>query len=833
MPVTATEEIIAMAGSQHPSAGPFSPIDPTGWRNLAFGPGARLKPVPAASAAGASATAAPAATTAPVAGSVPSGVATFALLSRNATRVLLEIHDRPMGAPARFDYWMAKGKDDIWRARLDGVPAGTLYGYRCWGPNWDTAEGWSRGNSIAGFMADVDSAGNRFNPNKLLIDPYALEVSHDRETPEMRDFHGHHAGIYGTGPGTYTGVLDRHPPVVRREFDTGPWAPKSVLVHDNASFGRKPRVPQKDAIIYEAHVKGLTRHPSSASLKDILAGIPGFESVTGVPDVLRGTYAGAGHMAKYLKALGYTTLELLPVHEFANDINPEEFPGWDRRYDEPPHGNYWGYMTYGFFAPDLRYAYDKSPGGPTREFKGMVKAFHDQGLEVYLDVVYNHTGEGGLWDGGGDTAEILSLRGVDNSGYYALAEGNRFYWDSSGCGNNLNASKDAVQRLIKDSIRHWSLEMGVDGFRFDLATVLGRTGGNFDFAAGSVLLKDLADLAEKEKIEIIAEAWDLAGYHVGDFPKGWAEWNGIYRDAARRYLKGDGNAKAFIQAVNGDYAHFNDQGGPHKSVNFLTAHDGFTLMDLVSYNGKQNGGAWPFGPSDGGSDDNLSWDSGGDQALRRQRLRNFLTVQFFSRGVPMTCGGDEFARTQNGNNNPYKLDSIGMWHNYGMIGTAAPTRLPTGGTGAYHDNYGFDAGPTGKNGLFLFTRFVIGLRKAHPCLRLDRFGDFAMDAGDDVTYWFKGPDGNTDIADGNQPIHWRIDGSGIGDTDFLLLVNMGPEMAEFPVPAPSAGKHWIRIIDTASWAETQGNFWTPAQADTITGNYRVHPRSIAVFQERL
>ena len=809
---TATEELIPAVGSLHPAHGPFSPIHEASWAQAGFAKGARLRPEKHE-------------------GAIAVGTAAFAVYSRHATQVLLEIYDRAVGGNAIHDYWMAKGKDDVWRAQLASVPAGTLYGYRCWGPNWGTAAGWTRGNSLAGFMADVDQAGNRFNPNKLLIDPYAFEFSHDRETPEMQETYGHDAGMYGSGPAAYTGVADRHPPVARREFDTGPWAPKAVLIHDRTPFGSKPRVARKDAIIYEAHVKGLTRHPASAKLGEILAGIPGFESVVGVPDSLRGTYAGAGHMAAYLKALGYTAIELLPVHEFANDLTPEEFPGWDRRYDEPPHGNYWGYMTYGFFAPDLRYAHDKSPGGPTREFKRMVKAFHDQGIEVYLDVVYNHTGEGGLWDGSGDTAEILCLRGFDNSEYYALTGGNRFYWESTGCGNNLDASKQAAQDLVKDSIRHWSLEMGVDGFRFDLATVLGRSGPNFDFEAGSRLLTDIAELAGQEKIEVIAEAWDLGGYHVGDFPKGWAEWNGIYRDAVRRFLKGDGNAQPFVQAVNGDYAHFNDQGGPHKSVNFLTAHDGFTLMDLVSYNRKNNGEAWPFGPTDGGNDDNLSWDSDGDQALRRQRLRDFLTVQFFSRGVPMTCAGDEFARTQNGNNNPYKLDSIGMWQNYGMIGTPAPTALPTGGSGAYHDNYGRDANPSGRNGLFLFARFVIGLRKAHPCLRQDRFADFVMDAGNDVTFCFRAPDGQGNVEDGSGRIHWRIDGSAVGDSDFLICVNMEPEGAGFRIPLPEPGKKWRRLIDTAAWAEAEGNFWPPGKAEIIADAYWVHPRSLIVLQE--
>ncbi|MDB5050820.1 MAG: glycogen debranching enzyme [Fibrobacteres bacterium] len=813
MPATVAEELIPAAGTLHPARGPFAPLEESLWSKETFALGARLQ-------ADGGQAAAPA-----------TGVATFAVYSRHAVHVLLEIYDQAMGSAARFDYWMAKGGDDIWRAKLSAVPAGALYGYRCWGPNWDTAAGWTRGNSMAGFKTDVDASGNRFNPNKLLIDPYASEFSHDRETPEMTETFGHNAAMYGSGPAPYTGVADRHPPVARREFDTGPWAPKAILIHDRTSFGRKPRIPQKDAIIYEAHVKGMTRHPSSAKLAEILKDIPGFEGVAGVPDSLRGTYAGAGYMAKYLKALGYTTVELLPVHEFANDLTPEEYPGWDRRYDEPPHGNYWGYMTYGFFAPDLRYAHDKTPGGPTREFKQMVKAFHDEGMEVYLDVVYNHSGEGGLWDGTGDTAELLFLRGFDNAEYYALTGNNRFYWDSTGCGNNLDASKVPVQNLVKDSIRHWSLEMGVDGFRFDLATVLGRSGANFDFEAGSKLLKDIADLAEKEKIEVIAEAWDLAGYHVGDFPKGWAEWNGIYRDAMRRFLKGDGNSQDFAKAVNGDYSHFQDQGGPHKSVNFLTAHDGFTLMDLVSYNGKNNGGTWPFGPTDGGTDDNLSWDSGGDQALRRQRLRNFLAVQFFSRGVPMTCAGDEFARTQNGNNNPYKLDSIGMWQNYGMIATPAPNALPTGGTGFYHDNYGRDGGVSGKNGLFLFARYVIGLRKTHHGLRQDKFADFKMDAGNDVTFFFRGPDGAANVEDGNGRVHWRIDGSAVGDTDFLILANMHSEGADFSIPAPEPGKSWRRLIDTAAWAEALGNFWPADKAEAVSGRYWVHPNALVVLQE--
>jgi isoamylase len=331
-------------GTNHPQRRAFSRVEPETWVNATFRLGARVE----------------------------GNTTTFAVYSKNAARILLEIYDTPMGAPARFDYWLERGSGNVWRARLNAVPAGTLYGFRCWGPNWTFSTDWQRGGSAAGFLTDVDANGHRFNPNKLLFDPYARELSHDRETPEMKEIRHHNAGMYGSGPDPYRGNEDRHRPVVRREFDTGPLAPKAVVIDDRTPTGTKPRILQKDAMIYEAHVRGLTRHPSSARLASILSGIPGFENVTNVPDALRGTYAGAAYMAKYLKGLGYTAIEFLPVHEFANDLNPEGSPGWDRALDEPPHGNYWGYMTYGFFAPDTRYAHDRWPGGPTRDFKNMV-----------------------------------------------------------------------------------------------------------------------------------------------------------------------------------------------------------------------------------------------------------------------------------------------------------------------------------------------------------------------------------------------------------------------------------------------------------------------------
>ncbi len=774
----------------------FLAIDEGEWATATWGPGGRF---------------------------VSSDEATFAVYSKNATKIVLEIYRKPYGEDAVYRYEMAKGSDNYWRAKLRFVTNGTVYAFRVWGPNWPYVSTWQPGTTN-GFLCDVDSAGNRFNPNKVLYDPWALEITHDRNNPSALASAGVDGNVYGTGPFVYNGKP-------RRQWDTGKVAPKAYLIKDTTSYGTKPAIPQKDAIIYEAHLRGLTMHPSTVNLATILSGFSGFESVVGVPDQYRGTYKGAAYMAKYLKALGYTTIELLPVHETDNDHNPDNQSG----------GNYWGYMTYGYFAPDRRYAYDKSPGGPTREFKEMVKAFHDEGLEVYLDVVYNHTGEGGLW-GDTNTAELTCFRGFDNSEFYALVGGSpQYYWESTGCGNNFNTTKQVVKDLITNSLAYWADEMGVDGFRFDLAPVLGRDSApDYIFNPNAQLLLDIASLGNSRNIEMIAEAWDTGagGYQVGNFPAGWGEWNGRYRDQVRRFLKGDGNTTGsdsdpkFVQVFNGDYGYFNNNGGPHKSVNFIVAHDGFTLMDLVSYNTKQNTTlTWPFGPSDGGSDNNDSWDSNfygtttSNQMFRRQRLRNFWVVQMFSRGVPMTVYGDEFGRTQNGNNNPYNIDSVATWNNYTMINTDSPHLVSTGGGGSYHNNYGTDStasGLSGKNDLFLFVKKLIALRKDHPVLRQQNYT---------VLYDFRKEDGTTYLSDGNRCVWIRIDGSSIGDSDFLVFVNMWISQVSYTVPLADSGKKWVRIIDTAWWAEDDNNFWETSSAPTITGSYGVNPWSIVVLQE--
>lgn len=772
----------------------------------------------------------------------------IALFSKNATRVLLEIYSAKTGENALYDYWMVKNTTEgknIWRAKIKSAPAGTLYAFRCWGPNWTYSKLWNRGNDTTadGFVSDVDANGNRYNPNKVLFDPYARELSHDKETPEMTAA-GENGGMYGTSGTdidaghTYTGPCTNNIAIDRRKVDTGKWATKSVFVNDTTSFGTKPNRPQKDAIVYEAHVRGLTNHSSSASLQTILNGFSGFESVVDVPTEYKGTYKGAGYMAKYLKALGINTIEFLPVHETANDINPDDNPG----------GNYWGYMTFGYFAPDRRYSSDKTPGGTTKEFKEMVAAFHAEGIEVYLDVVYNHTGEGGTWDTTKQTVGLTSFNGIDNAEYYALVDGAKdTYWESTGCGNNLYTDNAPVRQFVLDSLTYWIDEMGVDGFRFDLAPVIGRGGPpNYTFSSSNWVITAIRDLGASKDAEMIAEAWDTqwpGGYQVSNFPvetssgakDGWGEWNGFYRDSVRKFIKGGGNKTSgypsFCDVFHGSYGPldrssgnthtgFNDQGGPHKSVNFIVAHDGFTLMDLVSYNSKQNDTlTWPFGPSDGGSSDNDSWDSGGDQSLRRQQLRNLWTIQMFSRGVPMIVWGDEFARTQNGNNNPYNIDSVATWNNYNMINTDSPNTVSTDGGGSYHNNFGTDASADGKNNLFLFAKYVIGLRNTYSSLRQEDYS---------IGISYKKNDGISSLQDSDRCVWIRIDGS---SNDFLLFINSYSSDVDFTIPSTSGS--WKRIIDTAAWAEsTNNNYWESGFYETNGGvNYNVKAWSVTVFRE--
>ncbi len=792
-------------GTNHPSTGAHAPVETAAWASADWPLGAHRR---------------------------GDGACTFAVYAAAAEKVVLELYAAPLDQDSICDYDLRRGEDGIWRGAVAGVPAGALYGLRAWGPNWRFHPEWRRGNSAAGFVCDVDREGNRFNPNKLLFDPYARELSHAKVEPSVLAG-GDDGGMYGTGgtdvslAQTYVGALARGVPVDRRCIDTGRRAPKSVVIDDATAVGTKPGLPAADAAIYEAHVRGLTQHPSASRLARLVRGLTGFESVVDVPPALRGTYAGAALMAPYLKALGFSAIELLPVHETLAGDNPTDRPG----------GNFWGYMTYGYFAPDRRYAADRSLGGPTREFKKMVAAFHAAGLEVYLDVVFNHTGEGGVWDATRACAEVLSFRGLDNATYYALVPNDpTAFWESTGCGNNLNASHPVVRRLVLDSLRYWTDELGVDGFRFDLAPVLGRDSERgYGFNSHSRLLTEIADLAAARNIEVIAEAWDTAGggYQVGNFPDRWAEWNGRWRDAVRRFMKGslDGDITP-AEALHGDYLHFADQGGPDQSVNFICAHDGFTLADLVSYDNKNNQTGWPFGPSDGGNDANDAWCSGwvpagsgcpDVPAFRRQRFRNCWTFQWFSRGVPMVVYGDELARTQNGNNNPYNIDSVATWNNYDMLASSSPHRVPTGAAGEpYHDNFGLADGPTNRNPLFSFARYLADLRRRSKALRQGTY---------EMSIYYSLPEGQPGY-DGrrHRAFRVRIDGSGVGDRDYLLLINLDVEPVRFVVEPPDERTHWRRIIDTAHWAEAEtANCWPLTRATVIEHDYTAHACSIVVL----
>ncbi|NZA27230.1 glycogen-debranching protein [Luteimonas sp. SJ-92] len=727
---------------------------------------------------------------------------TFRVYSSRATRIEVWVYGTPQGAPEAARYVLTKdAASDIWSRTVPvaelrdshGVAGTVYYGYRAWGPNWTHAGAWAAG-STAGFVADVDAAGNRFNPNKLLIDPYAREISHDPLTPACTD-----GTVYASG-------------AAHRHKDSGPCASKGiVLAPDPTSTGSKPTRALKDEVIYEVHVRGLTMHD------------------TGVPAALRGTYAGAALKAGYLAGLGITAVEFLPVQETQNDTN-------DVDPTSTAGDNYWGYMTLNYFAPDRRYAADKSSGGPTREWKTMVKAFHDAGIKVYVDVVYNHTGEGGAWGGsdGLTVYNLLSWRGLDNPTYYSLTADLQYSWDNTGVGGNYNTLNPVAQDLIVDSLAYWRDELGVDGYRFDLASVLGNTcqHGCFHFDrtdAGNALNRIAAELPPRpgaggNGVDLIAEPWAIGGnsYQVGGFPAGWAEWNGIYRDTLRKKQNQLGAAAVTPGELATRFAGSSDLYGddgrkPWHSINFMVAHDGFTLADLYAYDTKQNGQPWPYGPSDGGDDHNHSWDQDGIGAHQTRAARTGLAFLMLSAGVPMIAGGDEALRTQFGNNNTYNLDSPANW----LLWTRDATE-------ADHET---------------FTRRLIAFRKAHPALRPAGFYSGADTNGNvmEQLRWFK-PDGAQADAGyfdnpDNHAIAWRIDGSEFGDPASAIYVayNGWSGDVDFNLPWPGAGKQWYRVTDTATWNEGPDTVALPGSEAFIGGEgtvYGLQARSLLLLIAR-
>jgi isoamylase len=724
----------------------------------------------------------------------------FKVYSARATRIEVWIYKTPAGAQEVVRYVMTRDPaTQVWSKTASvatlrnsyGVTGPVYYGYRAWGPNWPYNSSWTKGSG-AGFITDVDAAGNRFNPNKLLIDPYARELSHDPNTPTCTD-----GTIYATG-------------AVHRNKNSGTCGPKGiVLAPDATSYGVKPTRAFKDDVIYEVHVRGLTMNDTT------------------VPAAERGTYAGAARKAAYLRDLGITAVEFLPVQETqnaTNDVDPNSAAG----------DNYWGYMTLNYFAPDRRYAFDKSAGGPTREFKAMVRAFHDAGIKVYIDVVYNHTGEGGAWGGsdGLTVYNLLSFRGLDNPTYYSLTADRQHSWDNTGVGGNYNTRNPTAQNLIVDSMAYWRDTIGVDGFRHDLASVLGNSceHGCFTYDkmdAGNALNRIVNELTPRPQnggagLDHIAEPWALNDddvYQVGNFPNHWIEWNGKFRDALRRKQNKLGQAVVTLGELASRFAGSSDLYGddgrkPWHSINFMVAHDGFTLADLYAYNSKQNDQPWPYGPSDGGENNNDSWDQGGIGSEQRKAARTGMAFMLLSAGVPMFTGGDEMLRTQFGNNNTYNLDSPANWLSWTLDGFDLDHRT--------------------------FTQRLIAFRKAHAALRPPQF--YAGNDGNgnvmEQLRWFK-PDGaQADTAyftsTGNHAIAWRIDGSEFGDSASALYVayNGWSSNVSFVLPWPGAGKQWYRVTDTASWNEGPNAVALPGSESWIGGewtNYSLQGRSLLVL----
>jgi isoamylase len=706
---------------------------------------------------------------------------TFRVYSSRASRIELDLYAVSYGAPEVAKYVLTEDASNVWSVTVPvaalqatGINGPLFYGYRAWGPNWPYSSNWTDGSS-AGFITDVDASGNRFNPNKLLFDPYALELSHDPINPNNSD-----PTVFASGA-SY------------RTLDSGLKAPKGiVLATDTSGVGTKPTGALKDDIIYEVHVRGLTEDDPS------------------IPPAYRGTYQGAALKASYLASLGVTAVEFLPVQETQNDAN-------DVIPNSTAGVNYWGYATLNYFAPDRRYASDRSAGGPTREFKAMVKAFHDAGIKVFIDVVYNHTGEGGAWNPTDKTTyNVYSFRGLDNPAYYSLTADLQFSWDNTGVGGNFNTYNPIAQNMIIDSLAYWRDSMGVDGFRFDLAPVLGNTcqDGCFNFDKldpNNALNRIVRELPPRPAaggsgVDLIAEPWAIGGnsFQVGGFPTGWSEWNGLYRDTFRKAQNELGVVPVSVATLamrfSGSSDLYQNNGrSPWNSVNFMVAHDGFTLKDLYSCNGTNNNQPWPLGPSDGGSTSNDSWDQGGAAADQRRAARTGLAFLMLSAGTPMLTGGDEYLRSLNCNNNPYNLDSVGNWLNYSKT--------------------------TDQTNFTDFAQRMIAFRKAHPALRPQNWYSASDNNGNGMVQlqWYT-PAGT--VADptywnnaSNHSIAWQIDGTEFGDPTSAIYVayNGWSGGVNFSLPWPGSGKNWYRVADTCNWADGPNTAAIPGTESLIGG----------------
>jgi glycogen operon protein len=706
----------------------------------------------------------------------PDGVAgtNFALWAGGAEGVELCLFDDD-GTETRCP--LTELTHGVWHGFVPDVRPGRRYGYRVHG-RWDP---WT---------------GARWNPAKLLLDPYARAVDGEFGIPAADDGaagSGDLRGRHGALPAEVYGHVRDWPQqqvadTVRDDRDSAPYVPRGVVVCDDDDWAddRRPKTAWADSVLYELHVRGFTmRHP-------------------GIPERLRGTYAGLAHPAavEHLTRLGVTAVELLPVHQFAHE---------DHLLRRGLR-NYWGYNSIGYFAPHAAYSASGSRGQQVGEFKRMVQALHAAGIEVILDVVYNHTAEGS------EFGPTFSMRGIDNRGYYRLQHDPRRYADYTGCGNTPHVVQPQVLRLITDSLRYWVTEMGVDGFRFDLAAALARSPHD-DVDMLSPFLTVIAQDPVLRRVKLIAEPWDVrpGGYQVGGFPPLWAEWNDRYRDAVRDFWRGalpDVRDLGYRLSGSSDlYA----WGGrrPYASVNFVTAHDGFTLRDLVSYERKHNE-ANGEGNRDG-TDDNRSWNCGAEgetgdpsvSALRRRQLRNLLTTLLLSTGVPMLVAGDEMGRTQHGNNNAYCLDDETSWVDWSLLEQSEWQELRT-----------------------LAAR-LIALRRTHPVLRRGAFfsgrpqtpdglRDLAWftPRGTEMTEedWFS-PAATLAMYLSGRDIPQRDPrGAPIADDSFLVILHAGPDPVRFRLPGPPWAQAYELLADTShEQPKPPGRRWDGDQAVEVAG----------------
>ena len=676
----------------------------------------------------------------------------FSVFSADATKVEVCIFDSS-GERELERIELPEYTNQIWHGYLPDVQPGTPYGFRVHGP----------------YEPD---AGHRFNPNKLLLDPYSYA----------------HMGDLNWNPALFGYNLESGDDLTFDDRDSAPFMPKCTVVDPNFDWSeprRRRAVPFHDTILYEMHVRGYTKmHPN-------------------VPDNLRGTYAGLAtrEVVDYIKSLGVTSVELLPIHTFIND----------NYLIEKGLTNYWGYNTIGFFAPDPRYA--AVPPECLREFKEMVARFHEAGLEVVLDVVYNHTAEGN------ERGPTLSFKGIDNASYYRLLpDQKRYYINDTGTGNTLNLSHARVIQMVTDGLRYWVEEMQVDGFRFDLGTILAREPNGFDNQSG--FLKACSQDPVLGKVKLIAEPWDCGpgGYQVGGFPPDWLEWNDRFRDTVRDFWRGQASASALAPRLCASPDIFNNQGRkPWASINFITAHDGFTLNDLVCYNEKHNEANGEENRD--GSSDNRSWNCGAegptdDQgiiALRERQKRNFLAALFLSLGTPMLLAGDECGRTQRGNNNSYCQDNEINWLNWNI------------------DDNG--------QSLMRFAQKLTRLRHRYPILHRNRFltGEYNADLDVKDVTWVN--------ANGKEmeQSHWSeaemkcfgmlIDGraqtTGIRqrgkEATMLIVMNAHHEAVAFTLPECAGGSDWSLLFDTNICDDQEPAGFSAGSEYTVT------PRSVLLF----